>query len=336
MKRPAALFIVTVALCVAGCTSIQTPLSPAAEQADRLLSLLGLMTWICGGMYILVVAFAGWSLWRARRVHEASGPLIAPPDQGLTRGLVAWAVLIIIGLVILAVASFLADRGLARARDRGALEVRVTAHQWWWRIAYHDPASGAWIETANELHLPAGETARVTLASSDVIHSFWVPNVAGKMDVIPGHANVIDLTPHRLGWFRGQCAEFCGAQHAHMAFDVKVESAGDFAAWLAGQAPPATPPADPTLARGMAIVTGGQCGMCHAVRGSAATGRPGPDLTHIGSRRSIAAGTLPMTRGALEGWIAQPQALKPGTMMPPVALDPKDADAVARYLESLK
>ena len=174
------------------------------------------------------------------------------------------------------------------------------------------------------------------LGSPDVIPSFWVPNVAGKMDVIPGRANAIDVTPHRIGWFRGQCAEFCGTQHAHMAFDVKVDAPADFAAWLAAQARPALPPEDALARRGMEVVTTGPCAMCHTVRGTAATGRPGPDLTHLASRRSIAAGTLPMGRGNLQGWIAQPQALKPGTMMPAVSLDAADADAVAHYLEGLK
>jgi cytochrome c oxidase subunit 2 len=160
--------------------------------------------------------------------------------------------------------------------------------------------------------------------------------VAGKMDVIPGRANAIDVTPHELGWFRGQCAEFCGAQHAKMAFDVKIETPRDFDIWLASQARPAAVPADAIAQRGMQLVTQGQCAMCHVIRGTPAIGRPGPDLTHIGSRRSIAAGTLPMNRGNLQGWIAQPQALKPGTMMPPVNLDAKSMNAVAQYLEQLK
>lgn len=331
------LLPVVASLCLAGCAGAQSPLAPAGEQADRLYSLLGLMTWICGAMYLAVLAFLGWSLWRARRqfAHDA-GSTVEPNDTGLQRSLIAWSAIIIVGLIILSAASFFADRGLALARDRDALQIRITGHQWWWRIEYHDPATGQWIETANELHLPANQTARLALGSADVIHSFWVPNVAGKMDVIPGRANVLDITPHRIGWFRGQCAEFCGAQHAHMAFDVKVESPQDFAAWLAGQGRPASAPSDAVLARGMRVVTTGQCSMCHVIRGTAAAGRPGPDLTHIGSRRSIAAGTLAMNRGNLQGWIAQPQALKPGTMMPPVSLDPADADAVSRYLESLK
>ena len=331
---------VLILLPLGGCAGAQSPLDPAGEQAGTLLSLFQLMGWVCGIMYLAVLLFLGWSIWRAR--HRLAGdPLLAqgdtaPRDAGLNRSLAAWAGIIVAGLCVLVTGSFLAERSLAAARSREALEVRVTGHQWWWRIEYRDPASRRWIETANELHLPAGRTARIDLGSADVIHSFWVPNVAGKMDVIPGRANRIDVTPHRIGWYRGQCAEFCGAQHAHMAFDVKVESPAAFVAWLRAQAAPAAPPADPVAARGMQLVTSGQCAMCHVVRGTGAIGRAGPDLTHVGARRSVAAGTLPMSRGALQGWIAQPQALKPGTMMPAVALAPADADAVSRYLVALK
>jgi cytochrome c oxidase subunit 2 len=336
MKR-AGLTFPAVLVILSACAGPQSPLAPAGEQAERLYSLLTLMTWMCGVLYVAVLLFLAWGLWKARgRSNGDIRPTIEPQDAGLQRSLKVWAGIIVVGLIILSTASFLADRGLALARDRDALEIRITGHQWWWRIEYHDPISRRWIETANELHLPANQTARLALGSADVIHSFWVPNVAGKMDVIPGRANVLDVTPHRIGWFRGQCAEFCGAQHAHMAFDVKVESPRDFAAWLHGQAQPAIAPTNAVMMQGMRVVTGGQCSMCHVVRGTPAAGRPGPDLTHIGSRRSIASGTMAMSRGALQGWIAQPQALKPGTMMPPVALDPADADAVSRYLESLK
>ena len=322
---------------LSGCTGVQSPLAPAGTQAGSLFSLLQLMTWVCGIMYALVLLFLGWSIVRVLRRTDADvAPSVDPADRGLNRSMLAWGALIVIGLTVLASASFLVDRHLGSLRGEEVLRVRVTGHQWWWRIAYQDAATGRWIETANELHLPAGRTARIELGSSDVIHSFWVPNVAGKLDVIPGRANSIDLTPHRIGWFRGQCAEFCGAQHAHMAFDVKIESPAEFARWLSVQARPATPPENPVLVRGAAIVAQGACAMCHAVRGTAATGRPGPDLTHVGSRRSIAAGTLTMSRGSLQGWIANPRALKPGTTMPTVPLDGADADAVAAYLESLK
>jgi len=337
MTRTRSILPILLTWLLGGCTDLQSAISPAGEQAGRLFSLLQLITWVCGIMYALVLLFLGWSMVRVwRRTGGDDAPIVDPADRGLSRSMLVWAGLIVGGLTLLITASFLADRHLASLRSEEVLRVRVTGHQWWWRIAYRDSTTGRWIETANELHLPAGRTARVELGSSDVIHSFWVPNVAGKLDVIPGRANSLDLTPHRIGWFRGQCAEFCGAQHAHMAFDVKVESPADFALWLAAQASPAALPADPVLARGAAIVTEGACAMCHAVRGTPAAGRPGPDLTHVGSRRSIAAGTLTMSRGALQGWIANPKALKPGTTMPTVPLDGADADAVAAYLESLK
>jgi cytochrome c oxidase subunit 2 len=328
MKRARASAALPVVLV--GCTEFQSPLVPAGEQAAGIHSLFWLMVAVCGLMYLLVITGLGLGIWRARRKAVANGePIVGPADIGLNRTLLLWIGLIVAGLTVLIVGSF-----LARARD--ALEVRVTGHQWWWRIQYRDPATGGWIETANELHLPLGRTTRVSLASSDVIHSFWVPNVAQKLDMVPGRINLIDLTPTRIGWFRGQCAEFCGVQHAHMAFDVKVDSGESFDAWLAGQARPAVPPTDPVIARGRQVVTEAGCAMCHAIRGTAAVGRAGPDLTHFGARRSVAAGTLTMSRGAVQGWITQPQALKPGTMMPPVSLSPADADAVSRYLMGLR
>ncbi|GAA0750199.1 cytochrome c oxidase subunit II [Sphingomonas sp. ABOLD] len=318
-------------------SGLQSALEPAGEQAAGIHGLFWLMMLVCGAMYLLVLGGVAWTLWRAfRRRRPASEPTIDPPDIGLNRGMLGWAGLIVVGLTVLITASFLVERNIAAARARDALEVRVTGHQWWWRIEYRDPRTGGWIETANELHLPLGRTTRVALGSADVIHSFWVPNIAQKLDVIPGRINLLDLTPTRPGWFRGQCAEFCGVQHAHMAFDVKVDAPEDFERWLAGQAKAAAIPADPVAARGQQVVTGGQCAMCHTIRGTPSTGRAGPDLTHFGSRRSVAAGTLTMSRGAVQGWIAQPQALKPGTMMPPVALSGPDADAASRYLMELQ
>lgn len=243
------------AAALAGCSGVQSPFNPAGEQSERLFSLLGLMLAVCGSVYLLVLGFLAWAIWRARGpLSRAEGPALAPDDRALDRSLAVWIGVMLVGLTALVLGSLLADRGFAAARERDALQVRVTGHQWWWRIAYRDPRGpGGWIETANELHLPAGRTARVELGSADVIHSFWVPNVAGKTDVIPGHANVSWLTPHRLGWFRGECAEFCGFQHAHMAFDVKVETPAQFEAWLVAQAQPAASPADVRAARGEAI-----------------------------------------------------------------------------------
>lgn len=339
MMRLRLAAVIPLCLVASACTGAQSVLSPAGEQADSLFSLLQLMVWVCGAIYALVLLFLGWSMvriWRRSAAAAGEAPEVDPADRGLNRSMMIWAAVIVASLTVLITASFLADRHLASLRQEEVLLVRVTGHQWWWRIEYRDPATGRWIETANELHLPVGRTARVELGSADVIHSFWVPNVAGKMDVIPGRANSIDMTPRRTGWFRGQCAEFCGVQHTHMSFDVKVESAAEFRRWLDAQARPAAPPRDPVLARGAAIVTEGACALCHAVRGTPAVGRPGPDLTHVGSRRSLAAGTLAMSRGALQGWIANPKALKPGTTMPTVPLSAGDANAVAAYLETLR
>ena len=318
-------------LALTACAGVQSPLAPRGDQAQALSSLFWLMLWVCGLVYALVMAGLGWALWRAWRRPTRGAAGEASGDGALDRSLPWAAAGIVAGLTVMIVGSFWADRALFATRAQPAWTVRITGHQWWWRIQYRDPAGGDWIETANELHLPQGEIARVSLGSADVIHSFWVPNVAGKLDMIPGRVNLLDLTPRRAGWFRGQCSEYCGTQHAHMAFDVKVESPAAFRAWLTRQRAPA-----PASAAGGAGVFAERCAVCHAIRGTGANGRSGPDLTHVAARRSIAAGTLLMTRGALQGWIAQPQAVKPGTSMPTVPLAPGEADAVAAYLAGLR
>ena len=330
MKRALTVLIV---LGCAGCSGPQDVLNPAGDEAAKLYSLWGLMLWVCGIAYLLVLIFLAGTIWRARR-QLVGPPQTDPRDPGLERGLATWAAFIVIGLGVLAGASFLVDRSLARQGDGGAPSVRVTGQQWWWRIEYRQPGGG-WIETANELHLPVNRPTQVEIVSSDVIHSFWIPNLSGKIDMVPGRVNLITLTPRRLGWVRGQCAEFCGLQHAQMALDVKVDSAADYAAWLAVQARPASPTAG-VASRGYQLVADGVCSNCHTIRGTPAVARAGPDLTHVASRRTLAAGTLPMGRGALIGWISQPQALKPGAEMPATSLSASDADAVAAYLEGLR
>lgn len=325
--------VILAAVLVTGCAGEQTPLTPAGDQAHALHQLLLLMLAVCGAIYLLVVAGMAGAIWRARGAPPVPGDAAAQ-DRRLSRGIRVTVVIIVAGLTVLIVGSFLADRTLFATRAEEAMIVRVTGHQWWWRVEYQEPGGTRWIETANELHLPLGRTTRVLLGSGDVLHSFWIPNVAGKIDMIPGRRNQLDLTPRREGWFRGQCTEFCGTQHAHMAFDVKVESPRAFDAWLVAQRRAASV-APSTGDRGAAIFAQ-SCAACHAVRGTTAVGRAGPDLTHVAARRSIAAGTLPMTRGGLQAWISQPQALKPGTSMPTIPLAPADADAVTRYLAGLR
>jgi len=333
MTRPSRA--IALAALLAGCAGPQSVFAPAGDEAGRLLSLMTLMLWVCGVTYLLVLAFLAAALWRNRRLLEGVSPDAAPVDRGLKAGLVGWTVLITLAVSFLAVASFFADRGLAARRSADALHIRVTGQQWWWRIEYRAP-SGGWIETANELHLPRNRPAQVQLGAADVIHSFWIPNLSGKVDMIPGRTNQLYLTPRQAGWFRGQCAEFCGLQHAQMALDVKVEEPAAFEAWLARQAQSAGPAQDDTGRRGQQLFATGVCGQCHSVRGSQATGRAAPDLTHVADRRFLAAGALPHTTGALMGWIAQPQAAKPGAQMPPSGLSPADTLAVVSYLGGLK
>jgi cytochrome c oxidase subunit 2 len=326
--------VAVLALALGGCAGRQSALDPASDQATALHSLFGLMLVVCGIAYLLVLLFLGWALWRnRRRLGETVDS--APDDRRLELGLGAWAGIMALGIAVLTGASFLVDRTLAQHDDASA-DVRVTAQQWWWRLEYRDPAGHGWIETANELHLPAGRPTRLEIRSADVVHSFWIPNLSGKIDMIPGRANHLTITPRRAGWLRGQCAEFCGLQHARMALDVKVEAPDAFAAWLAQQARPAPAPATSEAARGQSLVASGTCASCHTIRGAVGGGRAGPDLTHLASRRSLAAGTLPMGRDALGGWITQPQALKPGAEMPATGLAPADALAVVSYLEELQ
>ena len=223
-----------------------------------------------------------------------------------------------------------------RPGERGSLTVEVTGRQWWWEIRYLDSASVPLVASANEIHIPVGRRVRILLKSDDVIHSFWVPGLQGKTDMIPGRTTVTWLEADAPGVWRGQCAEFCGMQHAKMALVVVAEPADEFAEWLARERAPAAEPADSLLAAGRDAFLASGCVLCHTVRGTPARASAGPDLTHVASRRTLAAGELPNTTGNLYGWIAQPQALKPGSHMPAVEMTTGELHAIARYLGSLR
>jgi cytochrome c oxidase subunit 2 len=213
----------------------------------------------------------------------------------------------------------------------------VIGEQWWWRVHYLDEAGEIAAASANEVRLPAGRPAEILLTTDDVIHSFWAPNLAGKLDMIPGRENRLVIEAARPGLYRGQCAEYCGGQHALMAFDVVVLEEADFSEWLAREAGPARSPEDPMLEAGRDAFMANGCGACHTIRGTAAAGVVGPDLTHVGSRHSIAAGTLPNDAAALAAWIGHAQAIKPGNRMPSFTFIPGDEQAaIAAYLKSLE
>jgi cytochrome c oxidase subunit 2 len=236
----------------------------------------------------------------------------------------------------------------AQLRPQGsadALAISVTGKMWWWDVRYRDPASGREIAAANEIHIPVGKKVYLGLNAADVIHSFWVPALAGKRDMVPGRVTGLTLRADQPGVYRGQCAEYCGIQHARMALHVVAHPPAEFDAWLARQAQPALePPLQPAaqpgsamLARGRAVFLEQRCQSCHTIRGVAEDKNLGPDLTHVGSRAQIGAGTLRTHQGTLAGWIADPQAAKPGVLMPAAPdIDGDSLRALAAYLESLK
>ncbi|WP_374471794.1 cytochrome c oxidase subunit II [Phenylobacterium sp.] len=336
VRLPGPLRAAAAALLLAGCSGIQTTLDPAGDQARHIDVVWRTMLVVCGIMYLLVMAFLAWALVRARRAPPSDAPVTGETaaEPAMRRGLAGWAALIASGLVVLTTVSFLVDRSLAEQGPE-PLKVKVIANQWWWYVEYQGDLPSETVVTANELHLPIDRPAVIQLTSNDVIHSFWVPNLAGKMDLIPGRTNYVAVTPRRTGAFRGQCAEFCGFQHAKMAFDVKVDDAAGFEAWKRRQIASAADPAAPDAVLGKQLFNSKACVMCHRVQGTDAGGSTGPDLTHLKSRTHIAAGTLPNDRGSLQAWIADPQSFKPGTKMPRVDLTAEELNAIVAYLETL-
>ena len=316
----------------------QDIMAPAGPQAEHLLELWWIMIAVCGLVFIAVLAALFWALARAPRAAPGT-----PPDLGslgrAERGarLAVAAALALSGalLVLLMVASFVTDRALARLAAPD-LRIDVTAHKWWWEARYDDSDPSRTFTTANELHIPVGKSVLLRLGSDDVIHSLWVPNLAGKKDLIPGRQASLALQAKNAGTYRGQCAEFCGVQHAKMAFLVIAHEPDDYEAWAAAQRKPALEPATAQQKRGREIFLSTTCAMCHAIQGTSANARRAPDLTHLASRQTIAAGTLPMSKGNLYGWVADPQSLKPGTKMPTIGLEPNELHSVVAYLETLK
>jgi len=317
----------------------QSTFGNAATEARQFNTLFVIFLVICAIMYVLVIGFLIVAIMRRRRTEAANVMEEGrhhESDPFMRTGLIAWGALVGTGLFGLAIASFFADRSMANAAAHEKLSITVTANQWWWDIQYNAADRSKSVRTANELHLPVGVPVHIYLKSNDVIHSFWVPSLAGKQDLIPGRENDISITPRQVGIFRGQCAEYCGAQHAKMALIVDVDSYGDFLKWWQHQLQSAPAPTSALTQAGYNFVTSRNCSACHAIAGTPASGTVGPDLTHLASRRSLAAGSMPMSEGNLYGWVADPQSLKPGNHMPTVGLEPDQLRAVVAYLESLK
>jgi cytochrome c oxidase subunit 2 len=291
--------------------------------------------WVCGFFYALVLLGVGWMIVRARRQRLRDRASGTRADRAITAALTVWTVVIAVTLIGLTTASYVVERNL-HASERADLTIRVTGKQWWWQVEYLDADPSKTFVTANELRLPLGKTAKLELHAADVIHSLWIPNLHGKRDLIPGRVNTLYVTPRKPGPLRGQCGEFCGLQHAHMSLDVQVDDDAAFERWRAQQLAAAASPESEGARWGATIFVQQACVMCHAIRGTDAGGRSGPDLTHLASRKSLAAGALRLDRGSLQAWIADPQSIKPGTNMPAVALESAELNALVDYLLSLR
>ena len=320
------LALASVALT--GCSGNQAILNAGGPQSGRILNLWWLLVWISIIVYVLVVLFLFAALLRQRKQQ--------PTEASMRRTVTTATAATVITLFIILVASVRTGNALASVPALNAMNIEVKGHQWWWEINYPDFRPDQQVGTANEIHIPVGRPIRLKVTADDVIHSVWIPALAGKIDAIPSRQNMMWLQADKPGLYRGQCAEYCGLQHAHMVLFVVAESPEDFNKWLENQRKPAPTPNNPTLARGQQVFMNSPCVVCHTIRGTGANGQVAPDLTHVSSRQTIAAGTLPNNRGSLGGWITDSQRVKPGNRMPPINIASEDLDPLISYLGSLR
>ncbi|WP_426232173.1 cytochrome c oxidase subunit II [Pararhizobium sp. DWP3-4] len=316
---------------VAGCSGSQSALDVHGAPAIHLKDLMTAFVWICGFVWLLVIFALIYALVRSR-TGDASTQPDGPWTKIVVSGAVAATGVIITGLTI---ASFYTTRAIDGSQG-DAISISLKGEQWWWRIRYPNRDPALEFETANEIHIPVGRDVRLQLESADVIHSFWVPSLAGKQDLVPGRSNTLLIRAERPGIYRGQCAEFCGLQHSHMGILVVADDEASYARWLASQRKVQSQTMDPEASAGEKVFLAKPCAACHTVRGRSSTGTTGPDLTHVGSRQTIGAGLLETTPGSLAAWIADPQTLKPGNNMPMVPLTSNELRQISRYMDSLR
>ena len=304
-------------------------------KADQVLPLTWGLTIISILVVAIVTALLVWALFASR--HIDARPNQRMPVERPTGGL-AW---IYVGTAISALVLFgsavwtmVTLAAVGQPAEKPAFAVEVTGHQWWWQVRYLSDQPARIFTTANEIHIPVGKPVEVKLATADVIHSFWVPALTGKTDLVPGQTNLTWIEADAPGVYRGQCTEFCGEQHAHMGLTVVANKPEDFDAWWNRQLGASSPATAQGAEQGKVVFVG-RCGICHSVRGTPAGGKTGPDLSHLMERRTIAAGTLPNTPGNLAGWIADPQHVKPGSRMPRTEVTPEQLQQIVAYLQTL-
>jgi cytochrome c oxidase subunit 2 len=328
-RLPLSPLCAALPLFLVGCAGVQSALEPAGVQAAAIHRITWAMFFGGAAIFAGVLALAAFAIfapprWRARLAGRA---FVA--SAGIAFPIVVLTILLVYGLALAG--------QLVGAASEATLRIAVVGEQWWWRVHYLDADGEIAAASANEVRLPAGTPVEILLTTEDVIHSFWAPTLAGKLDMIPGRVNRLVVEAGRAGVYRGQCAEYCGGQHALMAFDVVVLEEAAFADWLEREAGPAAPARTAPAQRGQEAFLENGCGACHTIRGIAAAGLIGPDLTHVGGRRSIAAGTLANEPEAIAAWIGHAQDIKPGSGMPSFSFIPaEDQAAIAAYLKSLE
>jgi cytochrome c oxidase subunit II len=313
-------------------------LHPGGPQAANIEWLYWVIFWITFVVYVLVVL--GFTRAGARTYTSAQEMLPIVKDEAGDRR-ASWAVgsaitITVLTLFVILVMSEITGKKVEGETSKNPVTIRVTGHQWWWEVIYPNPQADQTVTTANEIHVPVGKPVVILTNSADVIHSFWAPSINGKRDLLPGYSSAFWIQIDQPGVYHGQCAEFCGLQHAHMGFSIVAEPADAFSAWKAQQLKPAQDPTELATVHGRDVFLTHACVMCHTIRGTDAGSRVGPDLTHLASREMIAAETLPNTPGALAGWIVDPQRIKPGNRMSPNPLQPDDLQALISYLQTLK
>jgi len=320
--------LLLLALPIAACEGSQSALSPHGDEASR----VALLSWILFAGAAAIFALVAGALLLAWRGPERARAALAQESTirlgGLAFPIVTLTLLLGYGVWLM--------RGAGAGEQQPELRIDLIGEQWWWRVAYHGP-DGRTVADANQIRIPVGREVEIQLSSADVIHSFWVPSLGGKTDMIPGRTNRQRLRAERPGIYGGQCAEYCGGPHALMSFEVIAMPPADFDAWLAGRAKPREAPATEERRRGQEVFMAAGCGSCHAIDGTAATGTIGPDLSRFGERRLLAAGALRNGSAEVARFIADTQGAKPGNLMPSFRnLDEAERTAIGVYLTGLK
>jgi cytochrome c oxidase subunit II len=323
-------------LLLAGCVGTPQALAPASSNAQDITGLMMTVFEIAAVVFVVVEALLIYAVIRfSRRKMEG----LPTQTEGNRRFEIAWtmAPVIVLGIVFVVSLKTLMTVGYqpkiaqAASSTSQTVNIRVVGHQWWWEFDYPDQK----IITADEMHVPVNATVYLDVESVDVIHSYWVPQLGGKMDAIPGHTNKTWLQPTKTGTFPGQCSEFCGSQHGNMRFTVVVDTPEQFQTWLKQQES-AVPTLTGQAAQGEQAFLNGACVGCHTIDGTKAQGKIGPNLTHFASRGSFAGATLPNTPDNVAKWLADPQAVKPGNLMPNLHLAPDQINSLVAFLESLR